>query len=119
MARLKAILPKSMARRTLNRMDLRRMAELAEEQGAVTPAIPPDPSRGTASRRARGKKGPARVCARWGVFDASMKLVATFDYKERAQAEQKVAELNAQRKGIHFLQMVKEPMDESDPNDLE
>jgi hypothetical protein len=37
-----------------------------------------------------------------------MKLVATFAYNQKAQAEQKVAELNAARTGTYFLQIVKE-----------
>jgi hypothetical protein len=108
-----------MAGRIRNRLDLRRQAELAEQRGPLTPQTPPDASRGTAPRQARGKKGPARVCARWGVFDAAMKLVCSFDYNRRAEAEQKVAELNAQRKGTYVLQMVKEAISESDPADLD
>ena len=50
------------------------------------------------------------MCARWGVFDGAMKLVETFDYNQRPQAEQRVAELNAARKNgtTYFLQIVKE-----------
>ena len=48
-----------------------------------------------------------------------MKLVAAFDYNQRAQAEQKVAELNAQRTGTYFLQLVKEAVPRSDGADLD
>jgi hypothetical protein len=66
-----------------------------------------------AVRKPRKPKAAPRVRARWGVFDAAMKQVAVFDYKDRAAADAKVAELLATRKtGTFFLQMVKEPMPE-------
>ena len=48
--------------------------------------------------------------ARWGVFDGGMKQVAVFDYNQRGAADQKVADLNAQKKGGYFLQIVKDEM---------
>jgi hypothetical protein len=51
--------------------------------------------------------------ARWGVFDASMKQVAIYDYNQRTAADEKLADLLAKRKGSHFLQIVKEPMPEA------
>jgi hypothetical protein len=66
-----------------------------------------------AVRKTRKPKAAPRMRARWGVFDSSMKQVAVFDYKDRAAAEAKVAELQATRKtGTFFVQMVKEPMAE-------
>ncbi len=101
-----------MAGRIRNRMDLRRQAEAAEERGPRAPQAGPDGARGTAPRRSAGRGGAARVCARWGMFDGAMKLVETFDYNQRARAEQRVAELNAERKNgtTYFLQVVKEAM---------
>ena len=64
-------------------------------------------------RKPRKPKAPPACAARWGVFDASMKQVAIFDYKDRVAADAKVVELLAARKtGTFFLQMVKEPMPE-------
>ena len=107
-----------MAGRIRNRLDLRRQAEAAESRGPVAPA---DTTRGTAGRRPRGTaKGAGRVCARWGVFDGSMKLVATFDYNQRGQADQKAADLNDQRRGTtYFVQMVKETMSDGPKDDDE
>jgi hypothetical protein len=66
-----------------------------------------------AVRKPRKTKAALRMRARWGVFDSSMKQVAVFDYKDRAAADAKVAELLATRKtGTFFVQMVKEPMPE-------
>ncbi len=53
--------------------------------------------------------------ARWGVFDAGMKQVAIFDYSQRVAADEKLADLLAKKKGMHFLQIVKEPMPELAP----
>lgn len=53
--------------------------------------------------------------ARWGIFDATMKQVAIFDYNERAAADTKLADLLARNKGIHFVQIVKELMPEPEP----
>jgi hypothetical protein len=52
---------------------------------------------------------------RWGVFDGGMKQVAIFDYNRRADADAKLADLLAKKKGLHFLQIVKEPMPEPGP----
>jgi hypothetical protein len=63
-------------------------------------------------RKARPKKAPPRLRARWGVFDLGMKQVAVFDYNQRAAADEKLAHLNERKKGFYFLQLVKEPMPE-------
>ncbi len=65
------------------------------------------------ARKPRKTKAAPRMRARWGVFDASMKQVAVFDYKDRAAADAKVLDLLATKKtGTFFLQLVKEPMPE-------
>ncbi len=75
---------------------------------AKTPAAPK-------LKKARANKAPLRMRARWGVFDAGMKQVAIFDYNQRAAADVKLADLLARKKGIHFMQIVKEPMPEPAP----
>jgi hypothetical protein len=110
-----------MAGRILNRMDLRRQAELAEERGPRVPEQPADASRGRTPRPAAGRRNQARVCARWGVFDGAMKLVETFDYNQRPLADQRAAELNDARKNgtTYFVQIVKEAMPVSGAADLD
>ena len=95
-----------MAGRILNRRDLRRMAEAAEQRGVGSEAAN---SRGD-SRNRTSERSAGRVCARWGVYDGAMKLVETFDYKDRALAEQKAAELTEVRHNgtTYFVQIVKE-----------
>ena len=117
-----------MAGRILNRRELRRQADEAEQVGAVAPDTPlalvaPDdrpvrkPAAAPRVKKPRPKKAPPRMRARWGVFDASMKQVAVFDYNQRAAADQKLADLLAKKKGLYYLQVVKEPMPEPAPPD--
>jgi len=112
-----------MAGRVLNRRELRKQGDQAEQSAAAAPdggtaeATPKRKVRVKAPaapkvRKARAKKPPPRLCARWGVFDGGMKQVAIFDYNQRAAADEKLADLLAKKKGLHFLQIVKEPMPE-------
>ena len=118
-----------MAGRVLNRRELRKQSEQAEQQPEVTAAgvveiaaAPPEKKKSRAkapaaprAKKARAKKTPPRMRARWGVFDGGMKQVALFDYNDRAAADQKVADLVAKKNAVHFLQLVKEPMLEPEP----
>jgi len=112
-----------MAGRILNRRELREQADGAERAAAEAPdtgaaAVKPakkvrvKAAAAPRVRKARAKKPPARRCARWGVFDGGMKQVAIFDYNQRAAADEKLADLLAKKKGVHFLQIVKEAMPE-------
>jgi hypothetical protein len=109
-----------MAGRILNRRELREQADQAERRetpAADAAAAGKKKAKGKApgtsrAKTPRKKKAPARLRARWGVFDAGMKQVAIFDYNQRAAAEEKVADLLARKKTPHFLQIVKEPMPE-------
>lgn len=130
-----------MARRTLNRHDLREQAEAAEkivtettdeaeveaeeeeeeeldEDGEpIKKKKKPKAKKPTVAkvRKPRAKKAPARVYARWGVFDNSMKQVAIFEYNQRLAADEKIADLRSKHKGSYFLQIVKGPMPEPEP----
>ncbi len=64
-------------------------------------------------RKPRKPKAAPRMRARWGVFDASMKQLAIFDWNQRAEADAKVVELAAKKNGTFFVQIVKEPMAEA------
>src|SRR5437588_5906112 len=102
-----------MARRTLNRHELRKQADAAEQITPETtapdaPAAKPKKTSkaraaGTAVKKPRKKKEPPRLCARWGVFDNSMKQVASFAYNQRAEADQKMADLSQKKAGGYFI----------------
>ena len=113
-----------MTSRILNRHELRKQAEEADQAVAVAPdAAPAAPAKkprakSAAAPRAKKPRKPKeahRLRCRWGVFDGSMKQVAIFDYSQRAAADDKLVELNTRKKGVYFLQIVKEPMPEPEP----
>jgi hypothetical protein len=115
-----------MAGRILNRRTLREHAHQIEGTKAIAlvtavVAVPPkkQPKAKTPAapkvKKTRAKKEPPRLRARWGVFDSGMKQVAIFDYNQRAAADERLADLLAKKKGLHFLQIVKDAMPEPEP----
>ena len=100
-----------MARRTLNRRELRAAAEAAEAMGIKDTDTPARSSRAKGEAEKRPKPAPtARMRVVWAVCDVGGRTVATFDYPQKADAEALIAKLKAQGKGTHFLRSVKEPM---------
>ena len=101
-----------MARRTLNRHELRAEAEAAEAQRFIKRApvakkhrrLHPQPA-----LRHKPAAGP-RMRIVWAVCDVGGRTVKTFDYTCKAEAEAFMAELKAQGKGTHFLRSLKEPI---------
>jgi hypothetical protein len=101
-----------MARKVVNRKELRAEAEAAEAAGA------------TKKKKAANKKKPAkrksrkkadievRLKAFWGVFNQSLKRVAVFDYADRKKAEKKASDLTDSAGTPHFIQVVKEAIEE-------
>jgi hypothetical protein len=100
-----------MARRTLNRHELRAEAEAAEARGLSNEP----PSRRTPkapSQKALRPKPAAvpRMRIVWAVCDVGGRTVKTFDYTCKAEAEACMADLKARGKGMHFLRSLKEPL---------
>lgn len=101
-----------MARRTLNRRELRAAAEAAEAMGIKdtdTASRPSGRPKGEPARRPKPSPA-ARMRVVWSVCDVGGRTVASFDYPQKADAEALIAKLKAQGKGTHFLRSVKEPM---------
>jgi hypothetical protein len=48
----------------------------------------------------------------WGVFNNSHQCVASYEYPKRKDAEAHAAKLTADKKNTHFVQPVKEPIEE-------
>ena len=65
----------------------------------------------TTKTRSRSAK-VARLKVVWGVFNNSNQCVATFDYPKRREAEDLVAKLIAEKRNTHFIQPLKEPIEE-------
>jgi hypothetical protein len=106
-----------MARKVLNRKELRaenEAAEAAESKPKKKSAKTADGTKKTpVKRKSRAKTAKeVRLKAFWGVFNQSMKRVALFEYSQRKQADKKAAELTASQKSPHFIQPVKEVIEE-------
>lgn len=106
-----------MARRTLNRRELRDAAETAETADKT------DDKKATAKKKKKKAATKSRSTSKakketpvggvklvWGVFDNSNENVATFDYPERKKADKLAAELTAKHGSSHFVKPVKEPI---------
>lgn len=78
------------------------------KKDAKRPAKDAAPAKEAPPKKKRSKSGVVRLKAFWGVFNPMMKRVAVFEYAERKQADKKAAELTANSKASHFVQLVKE-----------
>ncbi|HTU22464.1 MAG TPA: hypothetical protein VMG10_30770 [Gemmataceae bacterium] len=115
-----------MAGRILNRRELRKQSDQAEQaeasvsQPSDAVAAPKAAGRRTAAapkvRKPRKTKAPPRIRALWCLFDGGMKEVALFEYNQRAAAEAKLAAMLGKQKGVYFLQIVKQPMPTVEPD---
>ena len=106
-----------MARKVLNRKELREESDAAERAGKtkkkVADKTEADGKKKPVKRKSRAKTAKeVRLKAFWGVFNQSMKRVALFDYSQRKQAEKKASELSTSQKTPHFIQPVKEAIEE-------
>jgi hypothetical protein len=99
-----------MARKLLNRRELRKENEAAEQTAAPAAAAAKKPP---AKRKSRPKTAKeVRLKAFWGVFNQSMRRIAVFEYNERPQAQKKASEMSESQKTPHFVQLVKEVIEE-------
>ena len=102
-----------MARKILNRKELREendAAESAEKAEKQDPAVKKKPP---AKRKVRTKVAKeVRLKAFWGVFNQSLRRVGLFEYSQRAEADTKAADLTESQKTPHFVQLVKEVIEE-------
>jgi hypothetical protein len=107
-----------MARKVVNRKELRAQAEAAEAREAAAPkskakkakaAKAEKPAKAPAKRASRKKVvKEVRMKAYWGVFSQTMKRLAMFEYADKRAAQKKAAELGSN----HFVGLVKEPITE-------
>jgi hypothetical protein len=99
----------SMARKTLNRKELRDQVDAAERAQAEAP-----PKKAPAKRKSRAKTPvDVRVRLYWAVYNQSLKRVALYEFNQKKQAEQKAEALNASGKSPHFVKKEKLAIDEA------
>lgn len=98
-----------MARKIVNRKALREEVEAAEKAEAGKKKVAPK----KAAKRPSRAKEPAdlRKKVYWGVFNQSLKRVATFEFNQKKEAEKKAEALSQSGKSPHFVQKVKETLD--------
>ena len=107
-----------MARKLLKRKELRQEAETAERAEAESKkAAQKKPAAKTTKKKTKRKSRAAaakevRLKAFWGVFTQSLRRVALFEYSQRKQAQKKAKDLSASQKTPHFVQLVKEVIEE-------
>ncbi len=110
-----------MARKTVSRKQLRAENEAAEaaekaEGGKKTAKAKPKKKAATAKKKTTRSRSKAAVDVRmklyWGVFSQSLKRVALYEFNQRKQAEQKAEDLTKSGKSPHFVQRVKEVIEE-------
>jgi hypothetical protein len=100
-----------MARKILNRKELREENDTAERTAAAEPKTAA--KKAPAKRKSRAKVvKEVRLKAFWGVFNQSMRRMALFEYSQRKEADKKAADLSESQKSPHFVQIVKEVIEE-------
>ncbi|QDU58161.1 hypothetical protein [Aeoliella mucimassa] len=101
-----------MARKVINRKELRAEAEAAEAAEAADGTTKKVKKKAKRKSRAKAAK-EVRLKAFWGVFNQSLRRVALYDFNQKKEAEKKAEELSASGKSPHFVQPVKEAIEEA------
>jgi hypothetical protein len=103
-----------MARKILNRKELREEADAAERiVGPEEGTTKTKEKKAPAKRKSRAKVAKeVRLKAFWGVFNQTMRRISLFEYSQRAEADKKAAEMTESQKTPHFVQLVKEAIEE-------
>ncbi len=110
-----------MARKTVSIKAKRAEAEAAEKATPKKKKAAPKAKRKSrkkeaapkAKRKSRKKEAAEiRLKAFWGVFNQSLKRVALYEYSQKRQAEKKAGELTDKHNSPHFVQPVKEVIEE-------
>ena len=87
-------------------------AEDDEEEAVVAPVKKKKAAK-VAKPKSRARTAKVtRLRVVWGVYNNSHQCVATYEYPKRAEADAHAAKLMADKKTTHFVQPVKEPIEE-------
>lgn len=105
-----------MARKVVNRKEKRAEVEAAakkSETATKTKTKKVAGAKAAPKRKSRAKAAKdIRLKAFWGVFNQTLKRIALFEYSERKKADKMAAELTANGKSPHFVQLVKDVVQE-------
>jgi len=103
-----------MARKTVSIKEKRAEADAAAAEEKAVKKKKKKAAAKTPVKRKSRKKVPVevRLKAFWGVFNQSLKRVALYEYSQRRQADKRAAELTEKHDSPHFVQPVKEVIEE-------
>jgi hypothetical protein len=102
-----------MAAKIVRRKEKRAEVEAAERKAKSAPKKAAAVKKEPAKRKSRAKSAKVvRLKAFWGVFNQSLKRVALYEFSEKKEADKKAKELTASGKSPHFVQPVKEAVQE-------
>jgi hypothetical protein len=104
-----------MARKVVSRKAKRAEVEAADKKPSSKSKAKAAPiaKKAPAKRKSRSKAAKdIRLKAFWGVFNQTLKRIALFEYNERKKADKMAAELTANGKSPHFVQLVKDVVQE-------
>ena len=81
----------------------------------ATAAKTPKPKAKPKTTRSRKPAAPPRMKIVLAIYNQHLRRVATFNFDQQAEAEAKLADLNKDGGTSHFLQRLKEPVEEAVP----
>lgn len=100
--------------KVIRRKEKRAEVEAAEKRAKAAPKKKVETAKKAPAKRKSRAKGAkeVRLKAFWGVFNQSLKRIALYEYSEKKEAEKRAKELTASGKSPHFVQPVKEAVQE-------
>ncbi len=105
-----------MARKTVSRKKLRAESEAAEKKKTKKKKKKAAKKKAAKKKKKAKRRSKKNIVVRlrlfWGVFNQSMKRVALYEFNQRKQAEKKAEDLSKSGKSPHFVQRVKEEIEE-------
>lgn len=109
----KAVKKKAATKKTATKKTTKKATKKKKAKSADEAVDGEAPKKKKKKRKSRKKKAAIiRHRVYWGVFNHAMKRVALYDYNQKKAAEKRVKELNDSGKPPHFVQKVKEEVEE-------
>lgn len=109
----KAVKKKAATKKTATKKTTKKATKKKKVKKKAEAGDEDAPKKKKKKRKSRKKKAAIiRHKVYWGVFNHAMKRVALYDYNQKKAAEKRVKELNDSGKPPHFVQKVKEEVEE-------
>jgi hypothetical protein len=113
----KTVTKKSPAKKPVKKTGTKTAKKTAKKAPTKESAAKKDASatktKKAAKKRTRKAAKAIRLKAYWGVFNQSLRRVALFDFNEKKQADKKAQDLSKSGKSPHFVQPVKEVIEDA------